>query len=224
MDRVGADYFGAIEMMRERFTSVPVAIQIPAGSEDSFRGAIDLINWKMLIWDEATQGLEFSMLEIPEEFVVEATLKREKMIENLADVDDELADKYLDGEEITIAEIKRALRKATISLKIAPVLCGAALRNKGIQPLLDAVLDYLPSPEDIPPVKGINPVTKKKKSDLVPTKNLWRRWRLKFMIDEGRKLSYLRIYSGKLHANDEIYNSIKKKKRKNRPPVTDACQ
>jgi len=133
----------------------------------------------MLIWDEATQGLEFSMLEIPEEFVVEATLKREKMIENLADVDDELADKYLDGEEITIAEIKRALRKATISLKIAPVLCGAALRNKGIQPLLDAVLDYLPSPEDIPPVKGINPVTKKKKSDLVPTKNLWRRWRLK---------------------------------------------
>lgn len=214
MDRVGADYFGAIEMMRERFTSVPVAIQIPAGSEDSFRGAIDLINWKMLIWDEATQGLEFSMLEIPEEFVVEATLKREKMIENLADVDDELADKYLDGEEITIAEIKRALRKATISLKIAPVLCGAALRNKGIQPLLDAVLDYLPSPEDIPPVKGINPVTKKEEVRLSSDKEPLAALAFKIMIDEGRKLSYLRIYSGKLHANDEIYNSIKKKREK----------
>ncbi|MEN6432944.1 MAG: elongation factor G [Smithella sp.] len=214
MDRVGADYFGAVEMMRERFTSIPVAIQIPAGSEDSFQGAIDLINWKMLVWDDATQGSEFSIREIPEEFADQAKLKREKMIEILADVDDELADKYLDGEEITVAEIKKALRKATISLKIVPVLCGAALRNKGIQPLLDAVIDYLPSPEDIPPVKGINPVTKKEEvrhsSDKEPLAAL----AFKIMMDEGRKLSYLRIYSGKLHANDEIYNSIKKKKEK----------
>ncbi|KFZ44981.1 elongation factor G [Smithella sp. SC_K08D17] len=214
MDRVGADFFGAVEMMRERFTSIPVAIQIPAGSEDSFQGAIDLINWKMLVWDDATQGSEFSIREIPEEFADQAKLKREKMIEILADVDDELADKYLDGEEITVAEIKKALRKATISLKIVPVLCGAALRNKGIQPLLDAVIDYLPSPEDIPPVKGINPVTKEEEvrhsSDKEPLAAL----AFKIMMDEGRKLSYLRIYSGKLHANDEIYNSIKKKKEK----------
>jgi elongation factor G len=214
MDRVGADYSGAVEMMRERFTSIPVAIQIPAGSEDSFQGAIDLINWKMLVWDDATQGSEFSIREIPEEFADQAKLKREKMIEILADVDDELADKYLDGEEITVAEIKKALRKATISLKIVPVLCGAALRNKGIQPLLDAVIDYLPSPEDIPPVKGINPVTKEEEvrhsSDKEPLAAL----AFKIMMDEGRKLSYLRIYSGKLHANDEIYNSIKKKKEK----------
>jgi elongation factor G len=201
-------------MMRERFTSIPVAIQIPAGSEDNFQGAIDLINWKMLVWDDATQGSEFSIREIPEEFADQAKLKREKMIEILADVDDELADKYLDGEEITVAEIKKALRKATISLKIVPVLCGAALRNKGIQPLLDAVIDYLPSPEDIPPVKGINPVTKEEEvrhsSDKEPLAAL----AFKIMMDEGRKLSYLRIYSGKLHANDEIYNSIKKKKEK----------
>lgn len=214
MDRVGADFFGAVEMMRERFTSIPVAIQIPAGSEDSFQGAIDLINWKMLVWDDATQGSEFSIREIPEEFADQAKLKREKMIEILADVNDELADKYLDGEEITVAEIKKALRKATISLKIVPVLCGAALRNKGIQPLLDAVIDYLPSPEDIPPVKGINPVTKEEEvrhsSDKEPLAAL----AFKIMMDEGRKLSYLRIYSGKLHANDEIYNSIKKKKEK----------
>jgi elongation factor G len=214
MDRVGADYFGAIEMMRERFTSIPVAIQIPAGSEDSFRGAIDLINWKMLVWDDATQGMDFSILEIPEEFVDEAKIKREKMIEVLADVDDELADKYLDGGEIAVAEIKRALRKATVSLKIVPVLCGAALRNKGIQPLLDAVLDYLPSPEDIPPVKGINPVTKEEEVRLSSDKEPLAALAFKIMIDEGRKLSYLRIYSGKLHANDEIYNSIKKKKEK----------
>ena len=154
MDRVGADYFGAIEMMRKRFTSIPVAIQIPAGSEDNFRGAIDLINKKMIVWDDSTSGMEISRQDIPEEFADQVKSNREKMIETLAEVDDNLADKYLSGEEITVAEIEEALRKATISLKIVPVLCGAALRNKGIQPVLDAVINYLPSPEDIPPVKG----------------------------------------------------------------------
>ena len=214
MDRVGADFFNAIGMMRQRFTSIPVAIQIPAGSEDSFRGAIDLINQKMLVWDDSTQGMEYSTQEIPEEYAGMAKLRRENMIETLAEVDDDLADKYLGGEEITVAEIEKALRKATISLKIVPVLCGAALRNKGIQPLLDAVIDYLPSPEDIPPVKGINPVTKKEEvrhsSDKEPLSAL----AFKIMLDEGRKLTYLRIYSGKIHVNDEIYNSIKKKREK----------
>jgi len=214
MDRVGADFFSAIGMMRQRFTSIPVAIQIPAGSEDNFRGAIDLINQKMLVWDDSTQGMEFSTQEIPEEFAGQAKLRREKMIETLAEVDDDLADKYLGGEEITVAEIEKALRKATISLKIVPVLCGAALRNKGIQPLLDAVIDYLPSPEDIPPVKGINPITKQEEvrhsSDKEPLAAL----AFKIMLDEGRKLTYLRIYSGKIHVNDEIYNSIKKKREK----------
>jgi elongation factor G len=214
MDRVGADFFSAIGMMRQRFTSIPVAIQIPAGSEDNFRGAIDLINQKMLVWDDSTQGMEFSTQEIPEEFANQAKLRREKMIETLAEIDDDLADKYLGGEEITVAEIEKALRKATISLKIVPVLCGAALRNKGIQPLLDAVIEYLPSPEDIPPVKGINPVTKKEEvrhsSDKEPLSAL----AFKIMLDEGRKLTYLRIYSGKIHVNDEIYNSIKMKREK----------
>jgi elongation factor G len=214
MDRIGADFFSAIGMMRQRFTSIPVAIQIPAGSEDNFRGAIDLINQKMLVWDESTHGMEFLTQEIPEEFAGQAKLMREKMIETLAEFDDDLADKYLGGEEITVAEIEKALRKATISLKIVPVLCGAALRNKGIQPLLDAVIDFLPSPEDIPPVKGINPVTKKEEvrhsSDKEPLSAL----AFKIMLDEGRKLTYLRIYSGKIRVNDEIYNSIKKKREK----------
>jgi elongation factor G len=214
MDRVGADFFSVVETMRERFTSIPVAIQIPAGSEDNFRGAIDLINNKMIVWDDSTSGMEMSLQEIPEEFADEVKSKREKMIETLAEVDDDLADKYLGGEEITAAEIEKALRKATISLKIVPVLCGAALRNKGIQPVLDAIINYLPSPEDVPPIKGINPVTKKEElrhsSDKEPLAAL----AFKIMLDEGRKLSYLRIYSGKIHVNDEIYNSIKKKKEK----------
>ncbi len=136
------------------------------------------------------------------------------MIETLAEFDDDLAEKYLVGEEIEAAQIDKALRKATISLKIVPVLCGAALRNKGIQPILDAVINYLPSPEDIPPVKGINPVTKKEEvrhsSDKEPLAAL----AFKIMLDEGRKLAYLRIYSGQIKANDEIYNAVKKKKEK----------
>ena len=214
MDRVGADYFATIEMMRKRFSSIPVPIQIPAGSEDNFRGAIDLIDQKMLVWDDSTHGMEFSTQEIPQEFLDEVKLRREKMIETLAEVDDNLADKYLTGEEITAAEIEAALRKATISLKIVPVLCGAALRNKGIQPVLDAIINYLPSPDDVPPIKGINPVTKKEElrhsSDKEPLAAL----AFKVMLDEGRKLTYIRIYSGKINANDEVYNSVKKRREK----------
>ena len=214
MDRVGADYFNTIEMMRTRFTSIPVPIQIPAGSEDNFHGVIDLINEKMIVWNDSTSGMEISRQDIPDEFAGQVKSNREKMIEALAEVDDDLADKYLSGEDIPVAEIDQALRKATISLKIVPVLCGAALRNKGIQPILDAVINYLPSPEDIPAVKGMNPVTKKEEirnsSDKEPLAAL----AFKIMLDEGRKLTYLRIYSGKIQVNDEIYNSIKKKREK----------
>lgn len=214
MDRIGADYFAAIEMMRERFTSIPVAIQIPAGSEDNFRGAIDLINEKMIAWNDSTSGMEMSKQDIPEEFTDQAKSAREKMIETLAEADDDLADKYLSGEEITVAEIEDALRKATISLKIVPVLCGAALRNKGIQPVLDAIINYLPSPEDIPPVKGINPVTKQEEVRYSSDKEPLAALAFKIMMDEGRKLTYLRIYSGKMQVNEEIYNPIKKRREK----------
>ncbi len=214
MDRVGADFFEAVRMMRQRFTSIPVPIQIPAGNEENFRGTIDLLNEKFITWDDASQGMELTCEEIPEEFLSPSRRAREKMIETLAEFDDDLAEKYLAGEKIEAAQIDKALRKATISLKIVPVLCGAALRNKGIQPILDAVINYLPSPEDIPPVKGMNPVTKKEEvrhsSDKEPLAAL----AFKIMLDEGRKLAYLRIYSGQIKANDEIYNAIKKKKEK----------
>jgi elongation factor G len=214
MDRIGADYFHVVHMMRDRFRSTPVPIQLPVGSEDTFRGAIDLVNRKLLIWDESSQGAEYTVSEIPEEFAEAAAHEREKLIEILADCDDDLADKYLAGEELSVAQINAALRKATIALKIVPVLCGAALRNKGVQPILDAVVNYLPSPEDIPPVKGINPQTKQEEirhsSDKEPLAAL----AFKIMLDEGRKLTYLRIYSGQISANDEIYNVVKKKKEK----------
>lgn len=214
MDRTGADFFHVVHMMHARFRSTPVPIQIPVGSEDTFRGAIDLINCKLLIWDESSQGAEYTTSEIPEEFAEAAAHEREKMIETLADTDDDLAEKYLAGEELSAVQISAALRKATIALKIVPVLCGAALRNKGIQPLLDAVLNYLPSPEDIPPVKGINPKTKQEEIRHSSDKDPLAALAFKVMLDEGRKLTYLRIYSGQISANDEVYNIGKKKKEK----------
>jgi elongation factor G len=214
MDRVGADYFSVIDMMLKRFTSVPVPIQIPAGSEDNFRGVIDLINQKLLIWNDSAQGLEFTSQEIPQEFAEEVRSNREKMIELLAEHDDELADKYLSGKEITTGDIEKGVRKATISLKIVPVLCGAALRNKGIQPILDAVVNFLPSPEDIPPVKGMNPITKKEEVRQCSDKEPLAALAFKIMLDEGRKLAYLRIYSGQIQAGGELYNVVKKRKEK----------
>ncbi len=214
MDRVGADYFSVIDMMGKRFTSVPVPIQIPAGSEDNFRGVIDLINQKLLIWNDSAQGLEFTSQDIPEEFAEAARTNREKMIEMLAEHDDELADKYLGGKGITTGDIEKGVRKATISLKIVPVLCGAALRNKGIQPILDAVVNFLPSPEDIPPVRGINPITKKEEVRQCSDKEPLAALAFKIMLDEGRKLAYLRIYSGQIQAGGELYNVVKKRKEK----------
>lgn len=214
MDRVGADFFRVINMMKERFHSTPVAIQIPVGSEDTFRGVIDLISQKILVWEEGTQGAEYKTDEIPNELAEQAVLERERMIETLADCDDDLAEKYLTGEEIAVADIHAALRRATIALKIVPVLCGAALRNKGIQPILDSVVNYLPSPEDIPPVKGINPKTKAEEVRHSSDKEPFAALAFKIQMDEGRKLTYLRIYSGQLIANGEVYNAGKKKKEK----------
>jgi len=214
MDRVGADFFGAVQMMRERFTSIPLPVQIPAGCEDNFRGAIDLIDQKLLIWDDKSQGMDYLTQEIPPEFAEQAKTKREDLIETLAEIDDDLAEKYLASEEITSAEIVEALRKATVSLRAVPVLCGTALRNKGIQPVLDAVIDYLPSPEDIPPIKGINPVTKREEIRLSSDKEPLATLAFKIVMDEGRKLTYLRIYSGQIDSGDEIYNVIKQKKEK----------
>jgi elongation factor G len=214
MDRIGADYCGTIKMMTDRFNSLPVAIQIPAGSESDYLGNIDLIDLSMITWDESTRGVSFVRSPVPDKFRSDADEHRNLMIERLADLDDTVAEKYLSGEEPTKDEIIRAIRQATLSLKIVPVLCGSALKNKGIQPLLDAVVQYLPSPEDVPPIRGINPVNHQEEIRHSSPKEPLAALAFKIMQDEGRKLTYLRIYSGQLKAGAEIYNAGKGTKEK----------
>jgi elongation factor G len=214
MDRVGADYFGTIATMGERFNSVPLPIQIPLGEEDNFRGVIDLIRQKSVVWDDSTMGSSFSLSDIPTDFSPQVKEYREKLIESLAEMDDSIAEKYLDGTVISEKEIIRAIRQATISLKAVPVMCGSALKNKGIQPVLDSIVYFLPSPEDIPPVKGFNPLTKQEEvrhsSDDEPLAAL----AFKIRQDEGRKLTYLRVYSGRLKVGDAVYNASIGRKEK----------
>ncbi len=214
MDRIGADYFGTIKTMGERFNSVPLPIQIPLGEEDQFRGVIDLIKQKAVIWDDTTLGSSFLTSDIPSDIFPKVKEYREKLIESLAEMDDYIAEKYLDGSVIAEKEIIRAIRQSTISLKAVPVMCGSALRNKGIQPILDSIVYFLPSPEDIPPVKGVNPVTKKDEvrnsSDDEPLAAL----AFKIRQDEGRKLTYLRVYSGRLKVGDAVYNANIRRKEK----------
>ena len=206
MDRIGSDFFGAVKMMKDRLGANPLVTQIPIGAEDRFIGVVDLIRSKGIVWDEHSLGTEFRKISIPKEMQEEASFHRSKLIESVAELDDHLMEKYLNGEEISESEIKAGLRKATISMKGVPVLCGAALRNQGIQPLLDAVVDYLPSPLDIPPVEGTNPVTGKKEVRMAKDEESFCALAFKVMMDEGRKLVYIRIYSGVLKVGAEVYN------------------
>jgi len=214
MDRVGADYFGTVLTMGKRFNSIPLPIQIPFGQEENFKGVIDLIKQKVVTWDNSTLGLSFTLSDIPSEILPQVKAYREKLIESLAEMDDDLAEKYLEGTEIPNKEIIQAIRKATISLKAVPVMCGTALRNKGIQPVLDAIVHFLPSPEDIPPVKGVNPLTKHEEIRHSSYKESLAAIAFKIVQDEGRKLSYLRVYSGQMKVGDDVYNASLGKKEK----------
>jgi elongation factor G len=214
IDRIGADFSETIRMMAKRFHSHPLPIQIPWGLEENFRGVLDLIRRKAIIWDEKSLGISFSETEIPQDLHAAVEEAREHLIESLADLDDDLADKYLGGVEIQENEITASLRKLTIALKVVPVVCGAALRNKGIQPILDAVVAFLPSPEDLPPISGTHPLTGKPEKRLSSDKEPLSALAFKVMMDEGRKMTYLRIYSGVLKVGSEVYNPGKKKKEK----------
>jgi len=214
MDRIGSDFFGTVKMMAERLGANPLITQIPIGAEDRFIGVIDLIRAKGIVWDEHSLGVEFREVSIPKEMEKEASLYRSKLIESLAELDEYLMDKYLNGEEISESEMKAALRKATISMKTVPVLCGAALRNQGIQPLINAIVDYLPSPLDIPPVEGAHPVTGEKEVRMAKNEESFTAIAFKVVMDEGRKLVYIRIYSGALKVGAEVYNPRLKKGEK----------
>ena len=207
MDRVGADFDRAVDMMRDNLGSNAVPIEMPMGSGKELEGIVDLLEMKAYIYDETTYGMKFDVVDIPEKYADEAELRRERLVETVIDYDDDLMAAYLEGREIETAKLKKALRRAAVSAEVVPVLCGAALRNKGVQKVLDAVVDYLPSPLGVPPVEGVNPRTDetqlRRPSDDEPFSGLV----FKIMSDPfvGR-LAYMRIYSGKLTPGTSVYN------------------
>lgn len=210
MDRVGADFFKSVESMVQRLGANPVPVQIPIGSEDKLRGSVDLVTMRAFYFDDETLGAKYVEGDMPPELSAKAGEFREKMIEAVADVDEKLMDKYLAGEDISAAEIKKALRQGTIEMKLTPVLCGSAFKNKGVQLLLDAIVDYLPSPLDVPPIRGKNPSddaeVERKASDSEPFAAL----AFKIMSDPFvGQLTFARVYSGVLSAGSYVYNSTK---------------
>jgi len=212
MDRVGADFFRTIDMMRARLHTKPVPIQLPLGKEDLFQGVIDLLEEKAIVWEEESLGARYHCEEIPDEFKAEVRRYREAMVEALCEIDDLLLEKYVKGEEIGVAELKRALRMGTIANKIVPVLCGASFKNKGVQPLLDAVVDYLPSPLDIPPVEGSSLDGKRKEIRKASDSEPFCALVFKIMNDPYvGSLAYLRVYSGSLRAGSTVYNANRRK-------------
>ena len=214
LDRIGADYHRVVDMIHSRLGANPLITQIPWGQENQLKGIIDLIEMVAIQWNEEDLGLTFKQIEIPYELADEAATYREILIEKLAETDDPLMEKYLAEEEISSMEIKKAIRNATIGLKLVPVLCGSALKNKGIQPLIDAIVDFLPSPSDIPPVAGINPDSKEIITRMAKANDPLTALAFKVKLDEGRKLTYLRIYAGSLKEGDSVYNPGKNKREK----------
>ncbi len=206
MDRIGADFFRAVEMIRDRLGAIPLLLQIPWGSEDRFKGVIDLLRMRAVLWEEETLGARFRDTEIPAELHEEAAMHRESLLETLAERDERIMDQYLSEEEIGPDELKDSIRKATLGLELVPVLCGAALRNKGIQPLLDSIVDYLPSPKDVPPIEGRGTLTGKTEKRPAETKGPLAALAFKVSMDQGRRMTYLRIYSGRLKAGDTVFN------------------
>lgn len=214
MDRVGADFWRTIEMIEERLQANPVALQVPIGVESSFRGVVDLINMQAISYSDEL-GAETEVTRIPAELQEEAARRRETLVEKVSETDEALTIKYLEGEEITAEELWRALRKATLDGALVPVLCGSALRNKGVQTMLDAVVHYLPSPLDIPPIVGINPKTNAQESRPVDEEAPLAALVFKIVTDPyvGR-LAYFRVYSGKVRARRAVRNTNKNRKER----------
>ena len=216
MDRTGANFYRVLDMMNDRLGATPVAIQIPIGAEDKFQGIVDLIEMKGYIWDvEGDFGMKFKEVEIPADLKDKADEYRAKMIETVVEADEELMEKYLEGGEISNDEIKAALRKGTCALQFNPVLCGTAFKYKGVQKLLDAVVDYLPSPLDIPAISGINPETNEEEVRNASDDEPFAALAFKIMTDPYMgQLAYFRVYSGVFEAGNYVLNSTKNKKER----------
>jgi len=214
LDRIGADFLGTIEMMKKRLNANPLILQLPVGLEDDFSGVIDLINMKQIIWEDESLGATFRIEDIPQNLLGTSTEYHEKLVEAVAEVDDDIMEDYLSETPVTPERLVAAVRKATIDLKLVPILCGSALRNKGIQPLLDAILEFLPSPLDVPPVKGVHPETGQIVECRANSSDPLAALIFKVSMIEGRKLSYVRIYSGTMNAKSDTYNPSRKKSEK----------
>lgn len=213
MDRTGASFYRTFNMIIERLGANPVAIQLPIGLEQNFRGIVDLIENKAIIYTD-DQGKTMASTEIPENMVEEVQKMREKMVEKIAETDEELTMLYLEGEEISNDQLRAALRKAVIARKIVPVLCGSALKNKGVQPLLDAIVAYLPSPLDEPPVVGINPQTEEEETRLLDPDEPFSALAFKIVADPYGRLAFFRVFSGKVKTGSYVLNSTKDKRER----------
>ena len=214
MDIMGADFFRVVQMVKDRLKANAVPVQLPIGAEDSFVGIIDLVVMKAEIYKDAL-GKQYEITDIPAEMADLAKEWREKLVESVAETDEELMMKFLEGEELSVEEIKSTIRKETIAGRMVPMLCGSAYRNKGVQMLLDAVVDYMPSPLDIPPIKGINPETEKEEERHADDKGPFAALAFKIMADPFvGKLAFFRVYSGTLTSGSYVYNSTKGKKER----------
>jgi elongation factor G len=210
LDRAGASFERSFDSILDRLGANAVALQIPIGLEEHLRGVVDLIKMKALLWNDESKGAEYEVTDIPADLVEAATAAREKLVEAVSSIDDDLMIKYLEGDEISEDEIRAALRKGTLAMKIVPVVTGSAFKNKGVQPLLDAVVDYLPSPLDIPAIEGINPKTDEVESRPPDAKAPFAGLVFKLMADKHLgQLAFVRIYSGTVSAGSYVYNTIK---------------
>lgn len=214
MDRTGANFFKVYEQMRARLKANPIPLQIPIGAEDNFKGVVDLVKMKAIFWDDASQGMKFDYRDVPAELVDQANEWREKLVETAAEASEDLMNKYLEEGELSEADIKTALRARTIAGEIVPMMCGTAFKNKGVQAMLDAVIEYLPSPVDIPPVAGTDeddqPVTRKASDD-----EKFAALAFKIMTDPFvGQLIFFRVYSGVINSGDTVFNPIKGKKER----------
>ncbi len=215
MDRIGADFFRVVSMMEDRLNTKPVVMQLPVGAEDDFRGVVDIVTQKAVIWDESTLGAKFRYGDIPSDMKDLFHEYREKLIEAAADYDEALMEKYLDGKDISESELKKAIRKGTINMSITPVLLGSAFKNKGVQTLLDAVVEYLPSPLDIQTIRGINPRTQEEEGRETSDDEHFSALAFKIANDPFvGQLTFIRVYSGVLQSGSYAYNSVKRKKER----------
>jgi elongation factor G len=215
MDRMGANFENVVSMIEDRLGARPLPMQLPIGAEDAFSGVVDLLEKRALYWDDASQGVEMRVEEIPAEMADKAAKARDQMVERLADFDDEVMADYLDGREVPVETLRAAIRRSTLSLSVVPVFCGSAFKNKGVQPLLDAVVSYLPSPLDVPPVEGVRvkdeKVVVRKADDSEPFAALV----FKIQSDKhAGSLSYLRVYSGRAKAGEALINATTGKKER----------